>query len=251
MATVLEKYAYRQFRDALNAQYVEALANLAQDGEGSVNWIKRDFVDNAFETTWGSIAIYNGSKMYRKIMGQGANVIGDTWKNNALSYLKTSREKVTYEVFQESQKQYVKAIRKATEQAINEGIGVEATQRRIRKLVGKELAGKTNIYRARRIAQTEVVSAGNFASNLAMEQAHAEGAQIMKQWRVGYSGKDPRHGTYPGLDGQVRPIGQDFDVGGNPALFPGDSRLPAGEVINCQCASQSIEDFGIGFINMR
>lgn len=250
MATPLEKYSYRQFRNALNAQYVEALENLAFDGVMSANWIKIDEIQGAYNRVWSTTSLYEGKKTMRAILGY-ANIVDDAWKANTLTYVnKVAGSRIT-EVWAESKKQYIKAVNDAVLTATNEGLGVEATQRRIRKLVTKKLGGDVNIWRARRIAQTEVISAGNYGSHEAMRQSVSDGARIMKQWRVGYGGKDPRHGTYPGLDGQVRAVDKPFDVNGYAMMFPGDPAGPASEVINCYCNTTAVEDFGIGFINMR
>jgi hypothetical protein len=48
----------------------------------------------------------------------------------------------------------------------------------------------------------------------------------------------PDHVT---ADGQTVPIGQDFNIGGWPAAYPGDPRLPIGERINCRCGISDVD----------
>jgi uncharacterized protein with gpF-like domain len=45
-------------------------------------------------------------------------------------------------------------------------------------------------------------------------------------------GARPKHQA---ADGQVREMGDPFDIGGVPMNFPGDPEAPAEEVINCRC----------------
>lgn len=85
-------------------------------------------------------------------------------------------------------------------------------------------------WQARRIAQTEIISASNKGKLTAFFDANVP----QKRW---VSAGDPRVRTsHRGVDGQTRPINEPFETGaGNEAMFPGDPSLPPSDRINCRC----------------
>jgi HK97 family phage portal protein len=85
--------------------------------------------------------------------------------------------------------------------------------------------------RAGVIARTEITKATNTARELQMRE---EGVEQV-QW-ISERDDDVRE-THQELDGQIRPLGEDF----KPQLaYPGDDRAPAEEVINCRCLLMAI-----------
>jgi len=231
-----ERWAYRIYLRALNSQYNKAIANIHLDGEASVNWIQPLAIKGAYEKVWPQVSYTHGLATTRKVRGGKYNIMRDPWKANTLMQLDTvAGERIT-EVWATSRKMYVKALQEATVTAANEGLGVEATQRRIRKLVNGKLKDDINIWRARRIAQTEVIAAGNFGSVTAIEAMNSDGLQVKKQWQAIPGAKTERH--FPSMDGQVRAIGQPFDVFGEAMQYPGDPNGSAENVINCRCSVQ-------------
>ena len=118
------------------------------------------------------------------------------------------------------------------ESTIPQGWGVEQTARFFQKEF-TQMYGSFDLWRARRIAQTEILTASNKASQVG---AIGAGANI-KIWQCQPGRpKNERHTTYPGLHEQRRDMNQPYDVGGFPAMYPGDPWLPASECINCKCA---------------
>lgn len=83
---------------------------------------------------------------------------------------------------------------------------------------------------ARTIARTEASRAYNWSGLEAWRQA-PEVSRVV--WLTAAEGD--RHPSYPGLDGQIRDIGEAFDVGGAMLEYPGDPDGPADETINCRC----------------
>jgi hypothetical protein len=108
-----------------------------------------------------------------------------------------------------------------------EGLGAEAISRRIRDEVGDGAAAAA---RARVIARTEVHNAATWASDM---MADLTGLRLEREWAAVEGGRTrPSHAA---ADGQRRPKGQPFDVGGAKLMRPGDPDGPADEVINCRC----------------
>lgn len=95
------------------------------------------------------------------------------------------------------------------------------------------------VVQAEAIARTELVGSQNGGSLAAV---HLTGAAEYKKWLTAPGAPNPRHATYEGLNGQVKPIAGMFNVGGYPCQYPGDPSLPAGEVINCRCSVAYTDD---------
>lgn len=89
------------------------------------------------------------------------------------------------------------------------------------------------------IARTETAGAYGWAS---LEAYHQSGVVSRHTWLTSHSGTGGRHsenpdGTYNGLDGQSRGLGDYFNVGKELMRYPGDVDGPAGESINCVCTT--------------
>lgn len=80
------------------------------------------------------------------------------------------------------------------------------------------------------IARTEVTPAYNFATTEAWEQS---GVVEGSQW-VAVDDERTRE-AHADADGQIVPLGQGFEVGGELLRFPGDPAGSAENVINCRC----------------
>ena len=246
MATRLERYSYNQFKQALDQSYNVALANLAVDGVQSVNWIKIDYILASYDRVWGNVSLYNGKQAQQAILGV-SRLVDSAWKANVSNYINSVNYGRVKDVWGGTRKLYVEAVNDAIQTATNEGLGAEATQRRIRQLVNGKLKGDINVWRARRIARTEMVAAGNYGTNQAMvDSVNNYGARIQKVWITAMRESRDAHIA---ANGQVREVGQPFDVGGEKLQYPGDpTHGSAGNVINCQCVLNSQPMPGINFI---
>lgn len=78
------------------------------------------------------------------------------------------------------------------------------------------------------------LNAGAFAG--AFDEQERTGEPWEKRWQA-TDDQRVRH-NHRQADGQIRPLHDPFDVGGQPLQFPGDPLGPAGEVINCRCAAR-------------
>lgn len=90
--------------------------------------------------------------------------------------------------------------------------------------------------RADRIARTESTGALGAGALAALGK---EGAEC-KEW-LATSDHRTRH-AHREADGQKRAHGMPFDIGGFPAMFPGDPNLPAHQSVNCRCTVVGCED---------
>jgi HK97 family phage portal protein len=88
--------------------------------------------------------------------------------------------------------------------------------------------------RAARIARTETACAMNFGSYATYK---TEGVG-KKEWLA--TQDDRTRDEHADADGQVVPIDDPFDVGGNALQYPGDPDGDADEVVNCRCSLNPI-----------
>lgn len=118
-----------------------------------------------------------------------------------------------------------KKLQELLAKALTEGLGVRGLADEI-----EDEFGSMARYRTLNIARTELTGTINEATYDVLE---GEG-QREKEWSTVIDGAQrPSHGA---ANGQVVGINDLFKVGDGYARFPGDDRLPAGELVNCRCA---------------
>lgn len=149
------------------------------------------------------------------------------------------------------QKQAVKAI--LTDSQINEGLyealGIDA--QKLKKTISSEItrgiasslsyaeiamhisnASRAPLARAKLIARTESHRIQQEALYDASEEAKAHKADVVNQWCAILDGKT--RDTHRRLDGQIREVGDSFEMDGKKAKYPGGFGDPA-EDCNCRC----------------
>ena len=131
--------------------------------------------------------------------------------------------------------------RRALRQSLGEGLEAREGLADLIARVDRVFDGRRN--NVATIARTETQPAYNFA---AIQVWRESGVVDRHEWLTSRSGLGGRHSEDPegryaasdggrGLDGQVRTIGEAFDVGGVAMLYPGDPAAPVGETANCVC----------------
>lgn len=99
--------------------------------------------------------------------------------------------------------------------------------------------------RGETIARTEAIRAMNASAEESLRQVVDDGLAepdaVEREWDATLDSRTrPSHAA---ASGQRRRVGEPFDIGGYPALYPGDPALPAGESINCRCFLRPSVDF--------
>jgi hypothetical protein len=124
-------------------------------------------------------------------------------------------------------------IARIIENGLLEGLGQEDIAREIRKEAGSNI----NVNRSRYIARTETVVAANQGKYLS---ARSSRLVMKKKWmpavdaRTRHSHRDMLNRDWIGLEEDFAIMNQELGVL-EPALYPGDARLSAANVINCRC----------------
>lgn len=94
--------------------------------------------------------------------------------------------------------------------------------------------------RAAAIARTETTGAMNCGQFTALNELAEEGIVESKEW-LPILDSDTRDAHYE-MTGEraIVPVNEPFDVGGYPAMYPGDPSLPARLRVNCRCALNGV-----------
>jgi len=193
----------------------------------------------AFVSNYRSIATFFGKRMLKEAKSHsGAEVtkagVMDIF-NDALEMFITQwvARRVT-QIDRTTENQ----IRTVIRGAMDEGLSVPETGKRIRDYAAPMSATRANI-----IARTETHTAANFG---AQQGAELTGLKMRKEW---VSAQDERTRTSPpdefdhaDADGQVVDMKDSFTVGGEQLMFPGDPGGSAGNIISCRCAVVYLTD---------
>lgn len=116
-------------------------------------------------------------------------------------------------------------ISEALAEAYEDGMGIPEMAQMLQDEVFPDMQG----YEAERVARTESISAANRG-----RQSGFEDADVPYQRWMARDDSQTRH-SHNEADNQVVEVGEQFEVGGHSARFPGDPSLPPGERINCRC----------------
>lgn len=121
-------------------------------------------------------------------------------------------------------------IRRALKDAYDMQLNASDTAGLIRKRVYNEISRR----RAVMIARTEATTASNLGKETGAREWLKETNQAgYKQW-IGREDERERH-THWELNDDIIQIDEDWQVGNDLAMNPGDTRLSAGNRINCRC----------------
>jgi SPP1 gp7 family putative phage head morphogenesis protein len=120
-------------------------------------------------------------------------------------------------------------IAAALREGLANGEGIPALAKRVR-----DVFEQANQSRAETIARTEVMSAINASQDTYAKHLPA-GTVAEKQWLATPDSRTRE--THREADGQRKPLGEPFSVGGFPMQHPGDHTAPPDEWINCRCTT--------------
>lgn len=211
----------KQYQEAIKAQLEGALANLQSDSYATVSdYLTRSYQDG-----------YLGS-MY-DMQGQGIPLV-----------MPVDQEAVTKAVMLDSKLstslydrlgEDVKAIKKSVRQEVSRGIAQGMTWSNIASNLARNMK-HTPFQKAYnnsiRIARTEGHRIQNRAALDAQKRAIDRGAEVVKQWNAVLDGRT--RSEHRELDGQIREVGEMFEVAGYKAESPGLFGDPSQDC-NCRC----------------
>jgi len=210
-------------------QEAQAMAEHRENMEA----ILRRAYDGLFQTVGTDIA-KEGPKAHPALFVE--RKFADRFEAAARLWITTMVANKVTPIIRTTQRDAIRIIRAATQQGWQEGLGVSQIGGLIMSQITQR-GGEVARWRANVIARTETHTAAQAAGH---EAAGSLGLTLRKEW-VAAADERTRE-THAAADGQIVGHNDAFTVGGYECQFPGDTSLPAEEVINCRCASVSIVD---------
>jgi hypothetical protein len=146
------------------------------------------------------------------------------------------------DIFRNNRSSTLRQLQSAVNAGLQQGDSYAKISKRVSDIIGSTLDGKATgqLAKALRIVRTEgnrALNAGNYASALTAQDM---GIDIVRVWDATLDSRTrPAHGT---ADGQERPPGEPFSVGGELLMYPGDSAGSASNVIHCRCTTAESAD---------
>jgi len=186
-------------------------------------------VGSAFRT---SLAI---SLKERGLVYNTKSMEDDLWREDMRAYAELVLSGHMSMMTETTKQAMLGILRQSIRDGRDAGLGIEKLATQVRNdLISKY--GILEKYRARRIAQTEVLSASNYSSFLAAKDS---GVPMKKRWLTAPPGlaKTERHTLLePALGRQRLMMNEAFNINGADMMHPGDPAGGAENVINCRCA---------------
>ena len=110
-----------------------------------------------------------------------------------------------------------------------------ATPTKVANAIANRIGGQNSVSRAMTIARTETHKAANVSQYTRAESAATDsGLDVVVEWISTNDGKRVRD-AHRAANGQTRPMGQPFNVGGESMKHPSDPTASAENTINCRC----------------
>lgn len=130
-----------------------------------------------------------------------------------------------------------KEIADAIKRTIDEGEGIPELTRKI-----MDGGWRSEYYKAKRVAVTEVLRAHSVAREEAIQQSPSTDR---KEWRHTGAHKNEPRPNHVDMDGQIVPKKEPFELKGTDGktyhpMYPRDPCLPPGESVNCHCIHRGI-----------
>lgn len=125
------------------------------------------------------------------------------------------------------------ALKGIVEDGMEEGLSLGQIAKRIQQLDSTTFSKN----RAYTIARTEVLSAASYANHMSAKQiAEDVNVKMEKTWLTAIDGRE--RDTHRAAHRQTVAMDKYYDIGGEKAMYPGDTRLSAANRIRCRCAER-------------
>lgn len=209
---------HRQYQETLKKQVEAALEKLHSDEYTTINQYVHDCYTDAFVG-----AFYD-------LHGQGVPVIAPIDQNAAIRAVMTD-SKLNKPLYA-SLGVDVNKLKNAVSSEISRGIASGLLYDEI----ARNIQFRTNapISRAKTIVRTEGHRIQQASAEDARQVAKSKGANVVKQWDATMDGET--RPTHRQLDGQIREVEEQFEIGTKKAMYPGEFGDPA-EDCNCRCVA--------------
>lgn len=236
LASKLEKKYSTFFRVALNKQITPVLEALKNDSPEFViasmsTLIPESSLKGLLFDLWIKTGVAFARMAFDDLVKAKnlttKNAEDDVWLMFMQSYVQSEVAHRLVTLTASSRNVAIKAIQKAIDQSVAEGLGIAETAKLINESVQADWVNASK-FRAERIARTEILGASNLGS---YQGALSTGLNLIKNWL------NTPHGNLRLAHSSVEsvPLNQKFLVDGELMEFPGDPTASAANVINCRC----------------
>lgn len=208
----------KQYQEALRGQISGILDKLHGDEYATIQQYLDDCYTSGFVGTMYDIA------------GQGVPLIMPI--DQAAAVRAVQLESKVKKGFYDALGVDINGLKKTIKSEVSRGIATGMNYSDIARNINN--VSRTGLSNAKRIARTEGHRIQQASTLDAQNAAKAKGADVVKMWDSTLDGKTRT--THRQLDGQIREIDEDFEIGGMKAKAPGYFGRAA-EDINCRCVS--------------
>lgn len=225
---------YRVFKKMLKAQVTPVIDYLANQSHEHLDSMMPVLIDKkAIEEAYVGLYRDVGVK-FKTVVTKGMEE--DIWADMMEGWCLRDCANRISEVYNYTIEQVKDIVRKEVDFGTKQGLSIRDISDNIRKKLPREYT-KTATWRAKRIAQTEVISASNMSN---LEAAKQTGMPMRKRWSTRPYGsalsiQGERHAILTDLESQNPGLNEPFIVDGEPLMYPGDPAGRPGNVINCHC----------------
>lgn len=232
------KRAYIQYARPVN----EYLSRYGPDGVGTIiemlqpaplqQAIESLYIEVGVHFATVSLSNFKSSDMIR----QNKEMLKDKWTARMIGYFNSDAKEIIRSIYTTASNDLLRAVANIMAEMTEMGLGVIWTNPSATSMIEalfRDEWGKAAKWMARRVAQTEMIRASNYATKMGVDDL---GIDYHKAWLVAKDGKERASHAQAGEDNRNVPKNEPFIVGGCSAEYPGDPSLPAEESINCRCA---------------
>ena len=228
-----ERGLEKTIRDLIIAQGKKSAIAFIDDGEHGADLSLADHsneIKAALETHYNSTIESFGNRVIEGLKEHGPAEFKSVESKDIEDFFGALKLKWVVANIGRKVKLISKQTREIIMRAIDDGQREEDSLTEISKRIEAGTSGVIAGVRARTIAATEVHAAAIAGNDIGAE---ATGLKLGRQWLSALD-SDVRE-SHMQADGQTRPMGEPFDVGGAKLLRPGDPSGPPEETINCRC----------------
>ena len=208
-----------------NLQTPEEITQASRDYK-----IDEELIRSAYEKFYVKTGFAFAKTMAKELHRNIETKQEDDWLRSILEYIRQHTGVKITEVMRTHYKDIERITRQAVEMGINEGWGMDKIARAIQKSTGE-----IDLWKALRIARTEVVAASNEGVKVGAEELPGNKEKV---WISTFDNRSrPEHME---MDGVRVAFNENFTVAGEPLEFPGDPNGSPGNVINCRCGYEIV-----------
>jgi len=226
---------FRGMYHTMTSDYLSSLADYTQpeqliDAARSVE-IDRQTVVIALTRFYQKTAIAFARSLKEKHLGRRLEIKQDEeWLAYIVEYITTKTGAKITNIIKSHYSDIERIARLAVQEGIDNGYGMDKIARLIRKR-----QGEIDLWKALRIARTEVVSASSYGTMLGAEGLPGSKEKI---WISTFDSRSrPEHME---MDGVRVGLGEMFMVAGEAMEYPGDPNASPENIINCRCGYEVI-----------